>query len=383
MKAMRFAAVHKSYGAVQALRPLDLEVRPGEFLTLLGPSGSGKSTLLNLAAGHIAPDGGRILIGDDDITDLPPRRRNIGQVFQNYALFPHLTVFDNVAYGLRARGVTRADLRRRVAAMLALVRLEEYGARRVTQLSGGQQQRVALARSLVIEPDVLLLDEPMGALDRQLRKHLQTEIRQLHQRIQRTMIYVTHDQEEALALSDRIAVFRDGRIAQLGSARELYDQPVDAFVAAFLGESNLLYGRVEAGPPHAAVLRHAGSGALLGARPHPTLRPGDAALLLVRPEAIEFRAPDADHRAPPDSAGLAGTVGEIVYLGELQSLRIDLADGSSLCARVPGNTHRDLRPGTPVCVGWRAGHACLVPAATADHADHADRTDPAATERTS
>jgi len=356
MKSMRFLDVHKSYGTVRALRPLDLEVRAGEFLTLLGPSGSGKSTLLNIAAGHMLPDGGRILIDDTDITALPPRRRNIGQVFQNFALFPHMSVFDNVAYGLRARGVARDAIRQRVAAMLAMVRLEDYGARRIDQLSGGQQQRVALARSLVIEPDVLLLDEPMGALDRQLRKHLQTEIRQLHQRIRRTMIYVTHDQEEALSLSDRIAVFRDGRIEQIGTAHALYDQPRNAFVAAFLGESNLLAGTINACDGAGATLSHTASGALLHARAPAAdagLAPGAAALLLIRPEAIEFGQPGAP---------LTGQVTEIVYLGELQSMRLALPDGSTLTARVPGTAHRGTRVGDNLSIGWRAGDACLLPA---------------------
>src|SRR5579883_2613787 len=204
MDRIAFKGVTKSFGPVTALRPINLDIAAGEFVTLLGPSGSGKSTLLNIAAGHLAPSSGQVLIGDRDVTALPARRRNIGMVFQSYALFPHLNVYENVAYGLRARRVAGKETARRVEEALSIVQLDGYGPRAVRELSGGQQQRVALARALVIEPDALLLDEPLGALDRQLRKHGQLEIRRLHQRLGRTMIYVTHDQEKAPVMSDRI-----------------------------------------------------------------------------------------------------------------------------------------------------------------------------------
>ena len=229
---------------MEAVRPTDLTVAQGEFFTLLGPSGSGKTTLLNVTAGYVAPSVGRVFIGDTDVTELPPRRRNVGMVFQSYALFPHLDVFENVAYGLRVRGLPAADIRRRVEEALATLQLDGLGDRRIAQLSGGQQQRVALARALVIEPSVLLMDEPLGALDRQLRKQVQLELRHLHQRMGRTTLYVTHDQEEALVLSDRIGVMRAGRLEQVGTARELYERPASVFVAGFLGESNLLAGQV-------------------------------------------------------------------------------------------------------------------------------------------
>ena len=241
---IRFAGVGKHFGAVEAVRPTDLAVAQGEFFTLLGPSGSGKTTLLNVTAGYVAPSAGRVFIGDADVTDLPPRRRNVGMVFQSYALFPHLDVFENVAYGLRVRRLPAAEIQRRVAAALATLQLDGLGDRRIAQLSGGQQQRVALARALVIEPSVLLMDEPLGALDRQLRKQVQLELRHLHQRMGRTTLYVTHDQEEALVLSDRIGVMRAGRLEQVGTARELYERPASVFVAGFLGESNLLGGQV-------------------------------------------------------------------------------------------------------------------------------------------
>ncbi|MFZ9636036.1 MAG: ABC transporter ATP-binding protein, partial [Alphaproteobacteria bacterium] len=235
-----FDRVRKSFGPVEALREVSLEARAGEFLTLLGPSGSGKTTLLNIAAGYVEPDAGRVLMGARDVTSTPPRSRNIGMVFQNYALFPHMDVFENVAYGLRVRRVAAGDMNRRVADALAMVRLDGYERRAIHELSGGQQQRVALARAMVIEPDLLLMDEPLGALDRQLRKHVQLEIRRLHVARRRTTIYVTHDQEEALVMSDRVAVMSQGRLEQVGTPTELYRNPVNAFVATFLGESNLL-----------------------------------------------------------------------------------------------------------------------------------------------
>ena len=242
MSALVLAAVAKSFGSVAALVPTDLEVAEGEFLTLLGPSGSGKTTILNICAGYLAPSSGRLHVGARDITALPPRHRNMGMVFQNYALFPNMDVFENVAYGLRVRRVAPADLQRRVGEALRLVRLDRFATRMIGQLSGGQQQRVALARAFVIEPDILLMDEPLSALDRQLRKEVQLEVRRLHLARPRTTLYVTHDQEEALVMSDRIAVMRAGKIVQVVAGAELYERPADAFVDRFLGESNLLAG---------------------------------------------------------------------------------------------------------------------------------------------
>ncbi len=235
-RPLHFRDVAKSYGDVAALRPLSLEVKAGEFVTLLGPSGSGKTTLLNIAAGFVTPDQGVLRIGDVDVTHLPPRRRDIGMVFQNYALFPHMSVFDNVAYGLRVRGVGSTEIARRVERALTMVQLGGLSGRRIPQLSGGQQQRVALARAMVIEPAVLLMDEPLGALDRQLRKHVQLEIRRLHREFGSTTLYVTHDQEEALVMSDRIGIMRNGQIEQIDTPENLYRRPANAFVAEFLGE---------------------------------------------------------------------------------------------------------------------------------------------------
>ncbi len=348
--SLRFEGAAKNYGDVAALKPTDLTVSASEFLTLLGPSGSGKTTLLNLAAGYLEPSAGRIFIGEREVTHVPARRRNIGMVFQNYALFPHMSVGENVAYGLKVRRVERAEVARRVEAALRLVQLDGFGHRAIQQLSGGQQQRVALARALVIEPDVLLMDEPLGALDKQLRRSVQLELRRLHEEHQRTTIYVTHDQEEALVLSDRIAVMRDGRIEQLGTASDLYDRPVNAFVAGFIGESNLLPARVTAIEGDRAqadvdALCHSVTAAAA-----PGLQAGKEAALLIRPEHVLLGA------AP----GIAAEIVELVYLGELTALNLRLPGGATLWARQI--TGHDLRRGTQVSIGWRHDNARIVPA---------------------
>jgi len=348
-QGVRLVAAGRRFGEVEALRPTDLSVNPGEFLTLLGPSGSGKTTLLNLVAGYLEPTAGRILIGERDVTALPPRRRNVGMVFQNYALFPHMTVAANVAYGLRVRGIAHAEAERRVAAALALVQLEGYGGRAIQQLSGGQQQRVALARALVIEPDLLLMDEPLGALDRQLRKAVQLELRRLHEAHRRTTIYVTHDQEEALILSDRIAVMRDGRIVQIGAAAELYAAPNDAFVAAFIGESNLLPARVLGVTGAAADIEVPALRRRLTAAAAPGLAAGAPARLLVRPEHLQLDAED----------GVDGTVEEAVYLGEILALRLALDGGGELWLRRFAD--REMARGARVRVGWQTGALRIVP----------------------
>ncbi|MBV9054706.1 MAG: ABC transporter ATP-binding protein, partial [Hyphomicrobiales bacterium] len=244
MSTVSFRGVSKRFGVSEVLQPLDLDIRTGEFVSVLGPSGSGKTTLLNVAAGFLAPTQGKFFVDERDITSLPPRRRNIGMVFQNYALFPHMDVGANVAYGLRVRKISSAEIATRVARALQTVQLEGWESRAIASLSGGQQQRVALARAMVIEPDILLMDEPLGALDRQLRKNVQLEIRRMHLRAPRTTLYVTHDQEEALVMSDRVTVMRSGRIEQIGTAEELYHSPANTFVARFLGESNLIPGEV-------------------------------------------------------------------------------------------------------------------------------------------
>ena len=271
---------HRVKGEVYAARDVSLDVAPGEFVTLLGPSGCGKTTTLRMIAGFETPDAGRITIGGEDITGLPVNQRNIGFVFQNYALFPHLSVFENVAYGLQVRERPRAELEREVGEVLTLVGLASYGRQFPNQLSGGEQQRVALARAIVIKPRVLLFDEPLSNLDARLRVQMRREIRELQKRLAITTVYVTHDQEEAMAVSDRIAVMNGGTIVQIGSAEDLYLRPADEFVAQFIGRVNLIPGRVAG----AAVRR------------------------VVRPEMIRL--------SPAPGAGLAGTILSRTYLGE-------------------------------------------------------------------
>ncbi|HWA50757.1 MAG TPA: ABC transporter ATP-binding protein, partial [Dongiaceae bacterium] len=278
------------------------------------------------------------------------RHRNIGMVFQNYALFPHMSVGDNVAYGLKVRRVSKDEIARRVQAALRLVHLEEFGGRAIQQLSGGQQQRVALARALVIEPDVLLMDEPLGALDKQLRRSVQLELRRLHEQHRRTTIYVTHDQEEALVLSDRVAVMRDGRIEQIGGAGDLYDRPVNAFVAGFIGESNLLPARVIAAQGGSADVEVPAFGHNLSAIAAPGLQTGQQVALLIRPE----------HVLIADGAGVAAEIVDLVYLGELTAVQLRLDSNVGIWARQI--TSHNLRRGTQVKIGWKPEHARVVPA---------------------
>ncbi len=341
-KSIVCEAVHKSFGEVHALWPTSITIRAGEFVTLLGPSGSGKTTLLNIVAGYLDPDGGRVLLGDRDLTRLPPRQRNIGMVFQNYALFPHLNVFENIAYGLRVRSQPADEIRRRVQDALTMVKLDGLARRTIHQLSGGQQQRVALARAMVIEPDLLLMDEPLGALDRQLRKHVQLEIRRLHLASRRTTIYVTHDQEEALVMSDRIAVMSQGRIEQVGTPTELYSSPRNRFVATFLGESNLLPVEICERTGSETEFKVRGLEQSWRIAHHDQTPEHAEALLLVRPE--DFRVVGADQPA------IVGHVTEIVYLGELTAFRIRLAGDHEIWMRqmkLPG-----LQVGEPVRIGW-------------------------------
>jgi putative spermidine/putrescine transport system ATP-binding protein len=301
---LEFSGITKRYGPVAAVADFDLAVGRGELLTLLGPSGSGKTTLLKMLAGFEIPDEGDIVLNGRSIATLPPAARNVGMVFQHYALFPHLTVIDNVAYGLRYRGQGKAERRAKAERMLALARLEGYGHRYPRQLSGGQQQRVAIARALAIEPDVLLMDEPLGALDRQLRLEMEQEIRRLHHELDTTFIYVTHDQEEALTLSDRVAIMNSGRLVGLGAPRSLYEKPPSAFVARFFGNSNLL--PVEAVVPHGnAGVRVCCFGAEFGlADKAPPGKP----VLVANPSAFEIGV------ARQDGIRLQAVVEDAVFL---------------------------------------------------------------------
>lgn len=350
MSTVKLAGISKSFGTVCALHPTDLDIPQGEFLTLLGPSGSGKTTLLNICAGYVSPSAGRLVVGGRDITRLPPRQRKMGMVFQNYALFPHMSVADNVAYGLTVRKLSRDEIGQRVTEVLRMTQLEGYGERAIRELSGGQQQRVALARAMVIQPDILLMDEPLGALDRQLRKEVQFQIRRLHAARPRTTIYVTHDQEEALVMSDRIAVMRAGRIVQIGSGADLYERPADTFVARFLGESNLLAGTVGNLADGRATLAVPGFAQPIEGRAGQGLRAGSGASALLRPEAVRAHA-----------GGLQARVAERVYLGELIAVRLMLESGHELWSRRLASewSGRDV-----VEIGWDASAVSILPDAS-------------------
>ncbi len=321
--AVRFRGVHRHFGAVRAVDGVDLEVLQGEFFSMLGPSGSGKTTCLRLVAGFEEPDAGEIHILGRPMRDVPPYERQVNTVFQDYALFPHMSVIDNVAFGLRVRGVPRAERLRRAEAMLELVKLAGLGNRRPTQLSGGQRQRVALARALVNEPLVLLLDEPLGALDLKLRQEMQSELKGLQRKLGITFLYVTHDQEEALGMSDRVAVFNRGRIEQIGRPEEIYERPATAFVAGFVGTSNII-------PPSLAAR-------LLG----------EHRAFSLRPERIRIDPPQAE-------ITVEGTVLDIQYHGASTRIRVAVAEGFELLAeRV--NTEPAPPPGLNrvVRLGWR------------------------------
>jgi spermidine/putrescine ABC transporter ATP-binding subunit len=344
--ALHLAGVSKRLGHDLAVAGVSLDVKAGEFLTLLGPSGSGKTTTLNLIAGFLRPDAGEIVMDGRDIANLPPHQRNIGMVFQHYALFPHLSAFDNVAFALRERKVARREISERVERVLELVRLSNLAGRFPAQLSGGQQQRVALARAMVFNPGLLLMDEPLGALDRKLREWLQLEIKRIHREVGITFVYVTHDQEEALVLSDRIAVFNHGRIEQVGSPEELYERPRTIFVAEFVGESNLFIGPV-------AVDGNADSWVLCGEQRLPipsgvTVDTGVEQAIMIRPERLTVElGGDSDRRA----ATMFGRVRQIVYLGPTRRIEVELAGGRTLIVR-EGTARSRLSEGDNVRVTW-------------------------------
>jgi spermidine/putrescine transport system ATP-binding protein len=325
--AVSVSGVSKAYGDVVALHDVSLEVRAGEFLTLLGPSGCGKTTLLRLLAGFETPDAGGVLISGRDVTALPPYERPVNTVFQHYALFPHRTVAGNVAFGLETRGLRGDDIRDRVEKALEMVRLPGYGARRVDQLSGGQKQRVALARAVVMEPEVLLLDEPMAALDLKLRKEMQVEVKNLQERLGTTFVFVTHDQDEALTMSDRIAVLSQGRIEQLGAPEELYERPRTRFVADFLAVKNILEVRVESVDAGRARLRTSG-GLVFAAGNDGGYRAGEVVFVGIRPERIVLRPEDAG--ATPD--GLPGLLDDEVYLGDRTEWHVKVGDARLVVA---------------------------------------------------
>ncbi|MFZ4409038.1 MAG: ABC transporter ATP-binding protein [Paracraurococcus sp.] len=344
------AGVTRRFGAAVVLDDLSIDVARGEFVSLLGPSGCGKTTLLRCIAGLLRPDAGRISVAGTDITTLPAHKRNVGVVFQNYALFPHLTVAENIGFGLRAQGVGRAEAAPRVAEALALVRMTEHAARPVTALSGGQQQRVAVARALVVRPSLLLLDEPFSALDRKLREIMQVELKHLLREVGITAIFVTHDQEEALVVSDRIAVMNAGRIEQLADPATLYSRPETLYVLDFVGQSTRLAGRVTAAAAGQVVVETA-----LGAVRAPGhFAAGSAVVVAVRPEAVTLGAAENT---------LEARVREISFLGSRTQLHLDLpAEGDRGMVELP-RLPEGIGPGGAVTLGFRAADAMVFPAA--------------------
>lgn len=343
----------KRYGNLTALDAIDLTIAPGEFMTFLGPSGSGKTTTLNLIAGFVEPDAGQILMGDKPLVGVPPHRRNIGVVFQNYALFPHLRVGDNVAFPLKQRGLKKPEIDRKVGDMLDVVGLGHLARRYPRELSGGQQQRVALARALIFQPQLLLLDEPLGALDKRLREGLQLEIKRIHEEVGVTFIFVTHDQEEALVMSDRIAVFNNGALEHVATAQELYDNPNTLFAAQFLGDSNVLQGPLERNQGRLCL--NAGAFSVVA----PEQASGDhngKAALVIRPERLRVRP--AGHPVPNEHNALAASVKEIIYLGGRRRLVLH-AQGQDFLADEMAPEF-EYETGDEVVITWATEHATLV-----------------------
>jgi iron(III) transport system ATP-binding protein len=324
MVGVRLENVTKRFDNVVAVDRVSLEIRRGEFFFLLGPSGCGKSTLLRLIAGLYQPEGGHVFFDDRDMTDVPPNERNTGMVFQNYALWPHMTVWKNVEYGLTIRKISQAERTERVRRALHMVQMESYTDRSPNQLSGGQQQRVALARALVVEPDVVLLDEPLSNLDARLRLEMREHIQELHRAIGITMIYVTHDQKEALAMADRMAVMRMGRVGQVGDPRSLYARPSDRFVADFIGEINLLPGEVSAVGEEVRV--ETALGAIHGRKAYEGIQKGDRVFCAIRPEAMDF----LEGEPVKGENVVSGQVRNVIYLGDLEQYAVDLVDGTQV-----------------------------------------------------
>jgi spermidine/putrescine transport system ATP-binding protein len=341
---VRLVDLVKRFADVTAVAGINLDMPEGEFFSLLGPSGCGKTTTLRLIAGFERPDEGQILLDGVDMAQTPPHKRNVNTVFQNYALFPHLTVADNVAFGLRYKDVSKADAKKRVGEALGLVRLEGLEKRRPSQLSGGQQQRVALARALILNPAVLLLDEPLGALDAKLRKALQLELKALQEEVGITFVYVTHDQEEALTMSDRLAVMSNGRVEQIGTPSEVYEEPGTAYVADFLGVSNLMDARVEGRDANGRAKVHLGDFELI-AEHGDTETVGDVKMV-IRPERV--------HIEPQGSVGenrVPGMVERVVYVGSIMQVLIHLAPGQTLQAWVQNQGEGlPFQQGAPVAV---------------------------------
>src|SRR3954465_1132493 len=349
--------VSKRFGKHEAVRDVSLSIREGEFFSLLGPGGCGKTTTLRMIAGFEVPDTGRIYLQGEDVTSLFSNRRPVNMVFQQYALFPHMSIYDNVAFGLKVKKVPRSEHAGRIKEMLRVVELEGLEKRKPRQLSGGQQQRVALARALVNSPAALLLDDPLGALDVKLRKQMQLELKAIQNDVGTTFVYVTHDQEEALAMSDRIAVMNHGKVEQLGSPREIYEQPRTAFVADFIGSLNAFDFRLDERIGDKGVMR-VGEGERIVVPVEAGNRPGETLRAVVRPEHVRVEAASA---ASPDGGSfLRGRIAEVVFLGMYTQFHVDTRAGRVVSHRMADEPLAALEPGTDVVLEWQAEDAALV-----------------------
>ena len=347
--AIALEGVSKRFGSTEAVRDVTLAIDEGEFFSLLGPSGCGKTTTLRMIAGFEVPDEGRIVLQGTDVTSVPSNRRPVNMVFQQYALFPHMSIYDNVAFGLKVKRVPRRDHRERIHEILRVVELEGLERRRPRQLSGGQQQRVALARALVNQPAALLLDEPLGALDVKLRKQMQLELKRIQHELGTTFVYVTHDQEEALAMSDRIAVMSRGGVEQVGGPREIYEHPHTAFVADFIGSLNAFELRVDELVGAYALMR-LGEGERVVLPVDPGIRAGDSLRVAVRPERVRIGPVDAD--GPDSGSRLEGTIAEIVYLGMYTQFHVQTRVGRIVSNRLADELLSPLETGSRVALAW-------------------------------
>lgn len=355
MSIVELQSIKKSYGSVQALAGVDLKIKEGEFLTLLGPSGSGKTTILQLIAGMIHPTAGRIVVDGLDVTDLPPGERNLGMVFQNYALMPHMTIFDNIAFPLKIRSVSRNEIRSRVEEVLSLIKLPDIGSRFPRELSGGQQQRVALARCIVYKPKLILMDEPLGALDKKLREAIQIEIKQIHAQLGATILYVTHDQEEALTMSDRIVLMCDGKIEQDSEPSEMYFNPCSVFAADFIGSSNLIDGQVTGVGDVVTVDTAAGK--MLVKPGKLIVKPATQVTCLIRPENIRLEDGGAG-----SVNSFAGTYVDCVIVGSVIKHFIQLSGNIQLTAMEFNSARRRIyEKGQPLTAIWDAEGVSLLP----------------------
>jgi spermidine/putrescine transport system ATP-binding protein len=355
--AIALEGVSKRFGKHEAVRDVSLSIREGEFFSLLGPSGCGKTTTLRMIAGFEVPDEGRILLQGEDVTSLFSNKRPVNMVFQQYALFPHMSIYDNVAFGLKVKKVPRGEHRGRIAEMLRIVELEGLERRRPRQLSGGQQQRVALARALVNSPAALLLDEPLGALDVKLRKQMQLQLKAIQHDVGTTFVYVTHDQEEALAMSDRIAVMNAGRVEQIGSPREIYERPQTAFVADFIGSLNILDLKVDELLGDYAVARVGETGRVIVVAAPGTVV-GDPVRVAMRPEQVQV-TPVGNGR-PDTGSRLEGTIAEVVFLGMYTQFHVDTSVGRLVSHRMADEPLAALEVGSEVTLEWAPEHASLL-----------------------